>query len=131
MMKLVFMTVAAILAFTLIPGAAADFDGSRLLICANREAAYCGSGQACMMGRPDDIGAPVFLRIDFANSSIIGTNRTTPIVRVEKSSSQLLLQGTELDYAWSLALDTADGNLAATLVDREEVVVLFGACTPL
>jgi hypothetical protein len=42
-----------------------------------------------------------------------------------------LLQGTELDYAWSLALDTTSGNLAATLIDREEVVVLFGACTPL
>jgi hypothetical protein len=39
---------------------------------------------------------------------------------VEPSDGQLLMQGTELGYGWSIALD----------VNREDVFVLFGACTP-
>src|SRR5512139_1525202 len=107
---------------------AADFDGSKLLICANIEAADCGPGQACTRGRPDDLGAPAFIRIDFANKTIVGPRRTTPIVSMESGASQTLLQGTELGYAWSIALDTITGKLAATLLDREGAIVLFGAC---
>jgi hypothetical protein len=51
-------------------------------------------------------------------------------MNVEKSSDQLLLQGTEFGYAWTLALDVQEGTLAATIVNRDQVVVLFGACTP-
>ena len=129
-MKRAITFVAAILAWAAVPGAASDFDGSKLLVCANMEAAYCSSGQKCDSGRPSDIGAPNFIRIDLANKNIVGPERTTPIVTVEKGSEQLLLQGTELGYAWSLALDINDGSLAATIVNRYEVVVLFGACTP-
>ncbi len=108
---------------------AAEYDGSKLLICANVEAADCGPGQACTKGRPEDLGAPAFIRIDLANKAIVGPRRTTPIVSVESAAGQLLLQGTELGYAWSIALDTINGKLAATLVDRDEAIVLFGACT--
>lgn len=111
--------------------AAADFDGSKLLICAPVEANDCVTGQVCAKGRPDDVGAPAFMRIDFKKKVIVGPKRTTPIVSLEKGESQLLLQGTELGYAWTLALDRSSGKMAATLVDREGVFVLFGSCTPL
>jgi len=129
-MKRAINAVAAILAWTAVTGAASDFDGSKLLVCANMEASYCSSGHGCDTGRPSDIGAPDFIRIDVANNRIIGPQRTTPIVSVEKGDEQLLLQGTELGYAWSLALDTVEGTIAATLVDRDGAVVLLGACTP-
>lgn len=109
---------------------AADFDGSKLLICAPVEAMDCVSGE-CIKTRPEDIGAPNFLRIDFANKAIIGSRRISPIVTVEKSDDQLLLQGQEFGYAWTIALDQESGKLAATLVDRLGVFVLFGSCTPL
>jgi hypothetical protein len=110
------------------PVMAAEFDGSRLLICANVEAADCAPGQTCARLRPDDIGAPAFIRIDFNRKVIVGPKRTTDITLIEKGDRQLLLQGTELGYAWSIALDTATGKLAATLADREGVFVLFGSC---
>jgi len=72
-----------------------------------------------------------FIRIDFANMTVIGPKMTTPIVSMEKSAGQLLLQGTEMGYAWSLALTPGNGKPAATLVDRDEVAVFFGACMPL
>jgi hypothetical protein len=129
-MKRLLVAGAALLSGIAAQGIAADFDGSKMLICANIDAADCGPGQACVKGRPDEIGAPVFMRIDFENKSIVGPKRTTPIASLDTSGNQLLLQGTELGYAWSVALDTASGRLAATLVDRDGVFVLFGACTP-
>jgi hypothetical protein len=116
----------SVLAFGFAQGA--DFDGSKLLICANMEAADCNPGQVCAKGRPDELGAPAFIRIDFANKTIVGPKRTTPIVGMSTDTNQILLQGTELGYAWSIALDTGSGKLAATLVDRDGAIVLFGAC---
>ncbi len=110
---------------------AADFDGSKLLICAPVEAIDCAAGEECFKGRPDDIGAPAFLRIDFANKTIIGPKHATSILFMEMAEDQLLLQGHELGFAWTLALDQTDGKMAATLVDRSGAFVLFGSCTPL
>ncbi len=42
----------------------------------------------------------------------------------------MLLQGTELGYAWSLVIDKTDGSMAMTLVNRDDVFVAFGYCTP-
>jgi hypothetical protein len=116
------------LAATCLPVQGAEFDGSRLLICANVEAADCAPGQSCSRQRPDDIGAPAFIRIDFNRKMIVGPKRTTEITLIEKGDRQLLLQGTELGYAWSIALDTATGKMAATLADRMGAIVLFGSC---
>lgn len=111
--------------------AAADFDGSKRLICAPVEAMDCVSGTECYRGNPDDVGAPAFMRIDIANKSIAGPKRTTPIRQIETDADQVLLQGSELGYAWALALDQKTGKFSATLTDREGTFVLFGACTPL
>ena len=112
---------------------AADFDGSKPLICATTEAMDCPAGRDCFRGRPGQLGAPAFLRIDLAKKTIGGPKRTTSIVSVETSDKdrQILLQGTEIGYGWTLALDTSDGSMSATLVNREGAFVLFGQCTPL
>jgi hypothetical protein len=123
--------MVAVLAWLTAGAAAGDFDGSKLLLCASVEAIDCASGEECKKGRPDDIGAPNFLRIDVAQKVIIGSKRTTPILFVDKSDDQLLLQGKELGYGWTLVLDQESGKMTATLVNREEVFVLFGSCTPL
>ena len=110
---------------------AGDFDGSKKLICAPSEAMNCVSGEPCVSGRPIDFGAPAFLHIDIAKKTIGGPRRTTKIQIVEKSENQLLLLGTELNIAWTLALNTTDGTIAGTLADHDGVVALFGSCTPL
>jgi hypothetical protein len=112
------------------PVPAGDFDGSRLLICAPVEAMECAPGGACEKGTPEEIGAPAFFRIDFANKALVGPRRTSAIQLLEKSDRQLLLQGTELGFGWTVALDPETGKIVVTLVDREGAIVLFGACTP-
>jgi len=109
---------------------AADFDGSKPLICATMEAHDCNAGETCKRGLPGSVGAPIFLRIDFAKKEIAGPKRTTQIKNMEKSKEQIILQGTELGLGWTLALDSADGGLSASMVDRDTAVILFGACTP-
>jgi len=113
------------------PSTAADFDGSKTIICAPVEAMDCTPGAVCERGVPGDIGAPAFIRIDFGKKVVIGPKRTTPIVSIEKGESQVLLQGNELGYGWSIALDQEGGHMSATLTNRDGAFVLFGSCTPL
>jgi hypothetical protein len=110
---------------------AGDFDGSKVLICAPVEVSDCAAGETCRKGAPADVGVPAFIRIDIAKMAIVGPKRTTPIVSIERSEQQILLQGTELGSAWTVALDQQSGEMSGSLVNREEVFVLFGSCTPL
>lgn len=110
---------------------AGDFDGTKPLICAPVEAMECHAGEGCEKGIPDDVGAPAFMRIDFAKKVIVGPKRTSPIRAMEKDENQILLQGTELGLAWSMALSTATGKVVSTFSSRDGAFVLFGACTPL
>lgn len=122
--------VLAVAASASAPAAlAGDFDGSKPLICATVQAMDCVAGEDCFRGLAADIGAPTFMRIDFAQKAVIGPKRTSPVQLVEATEEQLLLQGTELGLAWSIALDKETGQMSATLVDRGGAVVLFGACT--
>jgi hypothetical protein len=110
---------------------AGDFDGSKPLICAPVEAMECHFGETCEAGIPDDVGAPAFMRIDFARKVIVGPKRTSPIRSMDKDEKQILLQGTELGLAWSMALSATDGKMVSTFSSRDGAFVLFGSCTPL
>jgi hypothetical protein len=110
---------------------AGDFDGSKKLICATTNAMDCVSGEECIKGRPGDIGAPRFLSIDFAQNAVEGPKRTTAIAHMEKSEDQILLQGNELGFGWTIALDQENGDMVVTLVNRDGAFVLFGSCTTL
>jgi hypothetical protein len=112
------------------PAFAADFDGSKPLICAPVDAVNLLSGEEIVKSRPSDAGAPSFLRVDFANKKITGPKQVTPIKYMEKSDKQILLQGTELGFGWTLALDQQDGGMTVTFADRTGAVVLSGSCTP-
>jgi hypothetical protein len=120
--------VCAVFLLAAMPVRASDFDGSRLLICAPVQAFDCEPREDCTKGLPEDIGAPAFMRIDVANKAIIGPKRTSPILLVDKSEGQLLLQGFELGYGWVIAIDQETGKLTGTLANHEDAFVLFGAC---
>ena len=110
---------------------AADFDGSARLLCATSEARDCVPGMPCHHGLADDVGAPNFMRIDFDKRTVAGTSRTTPIVSMDKDERQVLLQGSEPGYGWSLAIDRTSGRFVASLTNAQGAFVMLGACTPL
>jgi len=129
MRRLAILAGTVILSLAATPVLAVDFDGSAVLICAPAHTFDCAAGEDCATSLPEEIGAPAFMRIDVANRAVIGPKRTSPILFVDKSETQLLLQGTELGYGWTIALDRETGKMTATLANREGVFVLFGACT--
>jgi hypothetical protein len=124
------LLAAVIASFVLSPAMAADFDGSKFLVCATLEARDCVMGAECFTGLPDKVGAPEFIRIDFANKMMVGAKSNSPIVAMESSETQVLLQGKEGEYGWSFALDQASGHFSASLTDTGGSFLLFGSCTP-
>lgn len=111
------------------PAVASDFDGSKPLICATIEARDCVLGKTCYAATPRKIGAPSFVRINFAKKTIIGPERTTTIASMEKNENQLLMQGTEIGHGWAFAINQANGDFSASLTNIDGTFLLFGACT--
>jgi hypothetical protein len=109
---------------------ARDFDGSKPLICAPVQAMECYAGDDCKMGLPEAVGAPAFMRIDFAQRRVVGPKRSSAIETITADERQLLMQGIELGHAWSLALNYESGKMILTLAGNDVAFVLFGACTP-
>lgn len=130
-MKLIRKFATCVMPLVATAALAADFDGSRMLICATVSATDCTRGDDCASGLPEDVGAPAFMRVDFAKNVVIGPKHTTDILLMDKSSTQLILQGREGGFGWTMALDAASGEMTATLANRNGAYVWFGSCTPL
>jgi hypothetical protein len=123
------MGIVAVLACY--PALASDYDGSKLLICAPVEAMECVSGDGCERKLPAEIGAPAFMRIDISKKVVVGPKQTSPILLVKQDEEQVMLQGNERGFGWTIVLDQEDGSLVATLANNSGAFVLFGSCTPL
>jgi hypothetical protein len=112
-----------------LPGLAADFDGSKPLLCATQAALDCTRGDDCAAGLPEEIGAPTFMRIDLAKKAVVGPQTTSEILLQDKSGKQLLLQGREAGFGWTIVVDQEGGEMTVTLTNRSGAYVLYGACT--
>ncbi|MBI5632790.1 MAG: hypothetical protein HZA15_04865 [Nitrospirae bacterium] len=104
-------------------------DGTKPLLCASIEALDCDPGQACDRGIPEIMGAPKFVRIDFAKNEIAGPLRTTKIRSMDKDEDQLVLQGYEVGLGWTIAIDRFTGNMRASFAGWDAAFIIFGACT--
>ena len=127
--KLRKLTAFVLAAICSAPLAASDFDGSKTLICATLEARDCVLGAACFTGHPKEVGAPAFFRINFDEKTVTGPERTSPIASIDQDEKQILLQGKEVGYGWTIGLDQAEGDFSASLTNQEGTFLLFGSCT--
>ena len=124
--------ILAGLLFAVSPAYAGDvIDGSKPLLCASIEALDCDPGEGCERGIPESMGAPQFLRVDFAKSEIAGPLRTTKIRWTEKYEDQIILQGYEIGLGWTCAIDRITGNARLTFAGWNSTFVIFAACTAL
>lgn len=125
MKKLLVLTLAGLLAS---PVFAAAIDGNRRVLCTTEELRDCVAGTECLNGLPAEYGAPTSVRIDFANKQVLGEHRKSKIRDFEKKDGQLLLQGREMGYGWTIAIEQKNGDMTLSLVNREGAFVLFGRC---
>lgn len=105
------------------------FDGTKPLLCSSIEALDCDPGVVCERGIPEIMGAPQFLRVDFAKNEIAGPLRTTKIRSMEKDDDQIVLQGYEIGLGWTLAIDRATGNARISFAGWDSTFIVFAVCT--
>jgi hypothetical protein len=122
------------------PAVAGDFDGTKPLICAVMDLIECQPGGKCQQVTAEDVGIPLFLKIDFKKKQISathadGTKRSTSIERSEKVDGKIIIQGAEDGIegvrdgvGWSLAIAEETGKTVLTASGDEVGFVIFGAC---
>ena len=123
--------LAAALSIAVAPALAADFDGSKALICSTIETHDCAAGTICERGLAEDINVPQFIRLDFAAKTMSARGRTSAIGGYARSGGMLVIQGFENNRAFSATISEQSGKLVAAIAADEAGYLLFGACTPL
>ena len=113
------------------PVFAADFDGSKPLICSAIEAHDCMVGADCERGLAEDINAPQFIRLDFTAKTMAARNRSTPMKNFARSDGMLVIQGFENKRAFSITISEQSGKLVGAIAADQAGYLIFGACTPL
>jgi len=113
------------------PGLAADFDGSKPLICSSIEAHDCGLGMTCERAIAEDLNVPQFIRLDFGAKTLSGRGRTTKMQSHARSGGMLIVQGFENSRAFSITISEQTGKLVGAIAADEEGFMIFGACTPI
>ena len=125
------MMVMALAACCSMAALADPIKGTGRAICTTEELRDCVAGTECLNGLPAEYGAPVSMRIDFANRQVLGEQRSSKIRDIEKKDGQILLQGREMGYGWTIAIEAKSGAMTLGIVSREGAFVLFGRCVQL
>jgi hypothetical protein len=121
--------------------AAADFDGSKPLLCSTVTVNECVPGEGCEQVNNSEIGAPDFVRIDIRKKTMTGTadGAERPSNKIESSAvvgNSLFLQGKasglehlpEDSLAWSISVNQDTGDMVLTASGDEVAFVIFGSC---
>ena len=110
--------------------AAEDFDGSKPMECTALKGHDClADKNQCSKLKPEGDKAPV-LKIDVAAKQVRSPYRTDllPIGNVTSNEESLVLQGTNLQFAWSALINRATGAMTLAIGDRKGAYVIFGQC---
>ncbi len=118
-----------------LPAQASDFDGSRNLLCASMGTVECARGSDCLEGTAASINVPQFFWISFAKKLIEakranGEEVSSKIVTKSHDNGQMVLQGTQNQLGWSMAIMEKSGQMVLTASGEGVAYVVFGACTP-
>ena len=120
--------------------ASADTEIPDFIICSAAEILECLPVQSCQRVSAESVGAPHFLRVNFADGLISrtpvgGEERISPIERAEELEGRLVLQGAEDGVegtrgglGWTLSIDKHSGDMVLTGSGDGVGFVIFGAC---
>jgi len=134
--------IGAVLIFAAVPvvSEAADFDGSKPLICSVINITECTPNDGCQKTAIENVGMPQFLKVDPAKKIVtpakpIEGRKPTQIERMERVDGKLILQGAEDGVenvrdglGWTAAISETTGKFILTASGEEVAFVIFGAC---
>ena len=109
---------------------AADFDGTVPLICTPSAGHDCAPATAQCRKLESETKGTGELRIDFANKTVKTPYRADllPIQNSATNREQLVMQGTDLKFAWSAIVNRKTGAITLAVADRVGAYVIFGQC---
>jgi len=114
---------------------AADFDGTKPLLCASLDILECADGRECEAVAADDVDAPQFISIDLKHDKLQldrSGKPTHPELRNrENLDNRLVLQGVgmETGLGWTFSVDQDTGKFVLSASGDEVAFIIFGACT--
>lgn len=136
--KLIFVLVASIFGVTAI---AADFDGSKALMCSFAQIIECDAGDECFPVTNDSVDAPDFVKFNFKKKQVIAIsagveNAPADLGNVIDLANYLVVQGvqggaegTANSLAWSATISHESGAMVVSAAGENAGFVVFGACT--
>lgn len=140
-MKRIYLLCASLVFAPLGLASAADFDGSKPMLCASVNVQECVPGVGCEGVTPESINAPEFFRIDGKKKTVTAVvpDETRPANKIASSTKfedKLILQGADEGLegvrddglAWSIAIDRTSGKMVLTASGDAVAFVIFGSC---
>lgn len=137
--KLVFIFV---LSFFGTAAIAADFDGTKTLMCSFAKITECDAGAECRQVTNESVDAPDFVKLDFKKKQVVAIaagveNVPDDIDSVINLANYIVVQGvqgggtegTANSLAWSATIDHMSGHMTLAAAGEKAGFVIFGACT--
>jgi len=111
------------------------FDGSTPLICAVTQVFSCSVAQSCSETSADEVNLPRFVTIDASNRLVSAAwpaenKKSSEISAVVSGADRLILQGVDVDKAWSATLNKQTGTIVVSQAGDEMSFTVFGVCMP-
>lgn len=131
-MKIALPRLAALLVLACVGSfaVAEPIDGSQPLSCLVSTGRDCLPGTSeCKLLQPERNQPPV-VDIDFSKKEVRSPFRTAllSVTHSRVTDESLILQGTDLLFAWSALIKKKTGALTIAITDREGAYVIFGTC---
>ena len=113
-----------------------DVRGVERMLCSSVQVTACLDGGDCIIDVPANLNVPQFIEIDLKAKSLhttkaSGENRATAIEHLKREGGLIVVQGVELERAFSILIHEETGSLTAAVARDGYAVSVFGACTPL
>ncbi len=114
---------------------AADFDGSKPMLCASLDVLECVDGSSCETVTAESVDAPQFITVDLKNKELkldrSGRPRSAQLRNRENLNGRLIVQGvgTETGLGWTFSVDQETGKFVVSASGDEVAFIIFGACT--
>lgn len=126
--------VLVVLCSTL-PSTAAEADPPDVYLCSAMLAVECLPDGECDGGPPWGENVPLFMEMNLAEKTLstppaVSPRRVTKLEKIVRENGRIVLQGIDQGRVWSWTVDEPSGILRVTVIADDEVVVVFGACTP-
>ena len=107
------------------------------MICAVTKAVSCQKELDCESGSANDIGMPLFLKINPAKNEILSLKedgeRKVSIIKQtnkDKDGQFVIYQGVEPGGAWSTVINKKTGSMTISIASGEsDAYIIYGACS--